>query len=353
MRIIKNKVYEVKIGKELDYLLTLQKRKDARVRILKVYSALLFKRGKRNGYFNCPSAYLKKVNGQYNKVTKLLLEHKIIDFKSVNIDETNIFNNRRKKFYDTEKGICMKYKFLIDIEDGYEYDLELDYSTLYDKEIWYSKTKKSLLELGFPLEKIRIKRDNFSRRLHTNITNHIEGFGSYKNLLEGGDFFVIDGKTTQPRLLWLHLKEIGLQDENLNYIFENNLDFYQYILDRIPALENDRDEAKELFTTWINGTGYIDASKKSIRDIFQVANTFLKHYKTSDYKDICRLLQYKEATIFIDDLLNNCPVEFCLTIHDALVVKKEDKDLMFNWCKERRPEIIFTIEEIKSNKLDC
>lgn len=340
----------MKVGKELDYVLTLQKRKDTRVRILKVYNALLFKKRNNNGYFNCPSSYLKKVSGQYNKVTKLLLEHKIIDFKSVNIDDKDLFNQRRKKFYDTDKGICMQYKFLINVEEGYEYDLNIDYSTLYDKEIWYSKTKKSLLDIGFPIESIRIKRDNFSRRLHTNITNHIEGYGSYKNLLQGGDYFLIDGKTTQPRLLWLHLKEIGLQDEKLNYIFENGLDFYQYIIQRIPALD-DRDDAKELFTTWINGTGYIDSEKKIIRDIFPTANTFLKHYKTSDYKNICRLLQYKEANIFIDDLLNNCPVEFCLSIHDALLVRKEDKDLMLQWCKERRHELIFTIEEVKQSKI--
>ncbi|MEW5675510.1 hypothetical protein ABGT15_04290 [Flavobacterium enshiense] len=343
----------MKIGKELDYLLTLQKRKDAKERILKVYNALVYKKGNTKGYFNCPSAYLEKVNSRYYKVVNLLLEHKIIDFKSVNYDTTDLFNQRRKKFYDTEKGICMKYKFLIDVEEGYEYDLQTDYTTIYENEIWYSKTKKSLLDLGFPLENIRIKRDNFSRRLHTNITQHIEDFGSYRKLLEGGDYFLIDGKTTQPRLLWLHLQEIGLQDEKLNFIFENGLDFYQYILDRIPVLENDRDEAKDLFITWINGTGYIDGEKKIIRDIFPIANTFLKHYKTSDYKNICRLLQYKEAKIFIDDLLNNCPVEFCLSIHDALVVKKEDKDLMLNWCKERRPEIIFTLEEVKRKKLEC
>lgn len=340
----------MKIGKELDYLLSLQKRKDAKERILKIYSALLFKKGNRKDYFQCPSKYLKKVSGQYNKVIKLLQDHKIIDFRSYNYDETNLFDIRRKKHYNTEKGICVEYKFLIDIEEGYEYDFIQDYSTLYENEKWFLKTRHSLLQIGFPLEMIRIKRDNFSRRLHTNITGHIENYGSYKDFLSGEDFYIIDGKTTQPRLLWLHLKEIGLQDENLNYIFDNGLDFYQYIIDRIPALNGDRDEAKELFTTWINGTGYIDTEKKSIRDIFPTANTFIKQYKTTNYKNICRLLQYKEANIFIDDLLNNCPVDFCLTIHDALLVRGKDKEIVFNWCKERRPELVFTLEEIKIKK---
>jgi hypothetical protein len=343
----------MKIGKELDYILSLQKRKDAKERIIKVYNALLYKKGKSKVYFKCPSSYLKKVSGQYNKVIKLLQEYKIIDFRSYNYDESNIFDIRRKKYYNTEKGVCAEYRFIIDIEEGYEYDFDFNFSSLYDNEKWFMKTRKSLLELGFPLENIHIKRDNFSRRLHTNITSHIENYGSYRNLLEGGDYYLIDGKTTQPRLLWLHLNEIGLEDEKLNNIFNNGLDFYQYILDRIPALNNDRDEAKELFTTWINGTGYIDPEKKSIRDIFPIADVFIRKYKTTNYKNICRLLQYKEADIFIDDLLNEVPVDFCLSIHDALLVKVEDKDLVLQWCKERRPEMVFTLEEVKRKNIDC
>jgi len=345
----------MKIGKELNYLLSLQKRKDSKERILKVYNALVFKRGNRKDgeYFQCPSTYLEKVSPRYYKVIQLLLEHNIIKYLSYKLDETDLFSSKRKKFYNTEKGICMSYTFIIDPEEGYDYDFDYNFSTLYDNEKWFVKTRHSLLELGFPINEVRIKRDNFSRRLHTNITSHIEGFGSYRNLLEGGDFYLIDGKTTQPRLLWLHLTEIGLQDQNLNYIFNNNLDFYQYIIDRIPALNGDRDEAKDLFITWINGTGYIDPEKKSIRDIFPVANVFIKEYKTTNYKNICRLLQYKEAAIFIDDLLNNCPVDFCLTIHDALLVKVEDKDKVYEWCKERRPELVFTLEEVSRKIVDC
>lgn len=337
------------IPKELNLLL--QKQKDKRVlkRILKVYSALLYKKGKKKGFFDCPSAYLKKVNGQYNKVMPLLLEYGIIEYKSINKDfkYNDIFSSEvyDKKFYTPTQS--MKYKFIIDTENGFELDFELDYKNLYDNELWYSKTRKSLLEIGFPNEKIRIKRDNFSRRLHTNITTNIEIYGSYKNLLDGGDYYTIDSKTSQPRLLWLHLNEIGFQDERLNYIFDNDLDFYEYILERIPAL-NDRDDAKELFASWLNGTGYIDQEKIMIKDIFPIANNFIRTYKTNSYKNICRLLQFKEANIFIDDLLNNVPVDFCLSVHDSLIVKKKDSQSVLKWCQERQPELRFELEEIKN-----
>lgn len=336
----------MKIGKELDYILKLQKRKDAKERILKVYNALLFKKGSSKGYFNCPSAYLKKVSGQYNKAIDLLIKHKIIEYQSFNIDESDLFNQRRKKYYNTENGTCIRYKFLIDIEDGYEYEMNKDYSSLYDKEQWYMKTRYSLLQLGFQPDELLIKRDNFSRRLHTNITGFIPEARTYKELMNGGEYYAIDSKTSQPRLLWIILNDMGLQDDKLNEIFNNGLDFYDYIIERIPML-TDRDDAKELFTSWINGTGYLDTDKSSIRDIFPVANMFLRKYKTASYKNACRLLQYKESTIFIDDLLNNAPVDFCLSVHDSLLVRKEDSEFVLDWCKERRPELLFTIEEIK------
>jgi hypothetical protein len=339
----------MKIGKELDYLLSLQKRKDAKERIKKVYNALLYKKGKLNGYFNCPSAYLMKASPRYNKVIDLLLEHKIIDFQSYNFDDSDIFNIRRKKYYNTENGNCIRYRFLIDVELGYEDKTSIDFSNLYTNEKWYMKTRHSLLQLGFNTNELLIKRDNFSRRLHTNVTGFIPEARTYKELLSGGEYYVIDSKTSQPRLLWLHLKEIGLQDDKLNYIFDNGLDFYDYIKDRIPALTG-RDDAKELFISWINGTGYLEAEKTSIRNIFSITNTFLRNYKTTSYKDVCRLLQYKESKIFIDDLLNNVPVDFCLSVHDSLVVRKEDKDIVLNFCKEKYPELEFTLEEVKLKK---
>lgn len=338
----------MKIGKELNYLINLEKRKDAKQRIIKVYEALLYKKGNSKGWFDCPSTYLKKVSGQYSKVTKLLLEHNIIDFQSLNLDDTDIFNQRRKKYYNTEKGICMRYKFIIDTEEGYEYEFSVP-TNLYDNEKWFLRTRYSLLQLNFSPNELLIKRDNFSRRLHTNITGSIDGSTSYKDLLAGGDYYAIDAKTSQPRLLWMVMNEVGLVDKNLNYIFDNGLDFYDYIIERIEAL-NTRDEAKELFTSWINGTGYIDLDKVAIRDIFSVTNMFIRNYKTKSYKDVCKLLQNKEANIFIDDLLNNSPVEFTLSVHDSLIVRKEDKDMMLEYCRNSQPDLIFNCEEIKRKK---
>ena len=360
------------ITKELDYLLSLQKRKDAKERIKKVYNALVYKKGKSNGYFECSSAYLERVNQRYYKVIELLLDHKIIDFQSFNTDDSDLFDVRRKPYYNTEKGLCKRYKFLINIEDGYESDLDIDFTSLYDDKKWYTKTRYSLLQLGFQLEDLNISRDNFSRRLHTNITGNMGDGVSYKDFLSGGDYYTIDAKTCHPRLLWILLKEREQNDENLTYVFENNIDFYDYILENVPSILRinnemnksfskmddyvydeqhiksvERQIAKEAFMSWVNGTGYVDEDIRPLTRLFPIANNYIRGYKSLNYKEMCRLLQYRETTIFIDDLLNNIPLEFCLTIHDSLVVRKEDKDIALEFCKNKYPELVFVEEEIK------
>lgn len=360
------------VPKELDYLLSLQKRKDAKERIKKVYNALVYKKGNNKGFFNCPSAYLLKASPRYNKVVSLLLEHKIIDFQSFNYDESDMFNVRRKKHYNTENGTCIRYKFLIDVETGYEDETSIDFCSLYDNEKWYMKTRYSLLQLGFSPDELNIKRDNFSRRLHTNITGNIGDGYSYKDLLSGGEYFTIDAKTFHPRLLWLLLKEREQNDENLSYIFDNNIDFYDYILENAPSIlrvNNEMNEslkgtedyvyddnhnknverqiAKEAFMSWVNGTGYIDEDIRPITKLFPIANNYIRGYKSTNYKEMCRLLQYRETKIFIDGILNNIPLEFCLTVHDSIIVRKEDVDMAMLYCQNLYPELVFVLSEIK------
>jgi len=372
VRNIKKKLNIMIITKELDYLLSLQKRKDAKERIKKVYNALVYKKGNSNGYFSVPSEYLERVNQRYYKVIELLLEHKIIEFQSFTTDESDLFNPRKKPYYNTEKGLCKRYKFLIDVETGYESDLDIDYTSLYDSQKWYMKTRYSLFQLGFGPEELSISRDNFSRRLHTNITGNMGDGNSYKDFLSGGDYFTIDAKTFHPRLLWLLLKDREQNDENLSYIFENNIDFYDYILENVPSILRinnemtksfmnmddyiydeehnksvERQIAKEAFMSWVNGTGYIDEDIRPITRLFPIANNYIRGYKSNNYKEMCRLLQYRETKIFIDDLLSNIPLEFCLTVHDSLVVRKEDKEAALKFCQDRYPELVFILEEIK------
>jgi hypothetical protein len=81
-----------------------------------------------------------------------------------------------------------------------------------------------------------------------------------------------------------NLNEIGFQDERLNYIFDNDLDFYEYyLIERIPALQiqNDKIEEeqkqKQRFSRQM--VLVILTKKKTMIEIYFIANQFLRNYK--------------------------------------------------------------------------
>lgn len=351
-------IKDIIIPKEVEFLLNEIKDSRVRKRLIKVYEALLFKRADSKDFFDVPSSYLKKVNVRYYKAIDLLIEYGIIEYKKNEYEpyhrynDTSLFENKITKSYSVNGNKCMQYRFLINVDEGSVEKFEIDVDNLYKNKRWYNLTKKSLLELGL---EPRIGRDNFSRRLHTNVTGtlglKIEDGGiinSYKDYCKG--YYSVDGVTSQPRLLWLHLKEIGLYDKNLNYVFENDLDFYEYVGSKIELLgetiEEKRSSAKDLFASWINGKGYLEGVQCDIRTIFPVANTYITNYKSDSYKNFCKLLQYKESKIWIDDLLENCPTDFALSVHDSLIIKKKDIDTVLEYCKNKYPQLKFKKELI-------
>jgi len=108
---------------------------------------------------------------------------------------------------------------------------------------------------------------------------------------------------------------------------------------------------KMLFLEWINGKGYSKEGKdgddiRMMNKLFPIITTIIKSYKKDDYKDFCKMLQYRESKIWIDDLLENCPTDFGLTIHDSLIVKEEDGDKVLEYCKTKYPRLKFKKEMI-------
>lgn len=337
---------EITIPQEIQYLINIQKNKLTKERVIKVYDALLFKKRNNTGYFDVPSSYLEKINKRYYIVMKLFIEYGIIDYKRSEY-KTGGGIIEYKKSYNVDASQCMKYKFLIDITKGDIKTIDIDIDNVYKGSRWYNITKKSLIELGL---EPRIVRDNFSRRLHTNITGDMKlkrgdvEVRSYKDYCKG--YYSIDAVTSQPRLLHNILVDRELSDEKLDYIFDNDLDFYKYLEDNIDGILG-RDMAKDAFTQWVNGTGYLDEDYQGINTLFPVATMFIRNYKSNGYKSVCRLLQHKESKIWIDDLLNKIPTEFGLSVHDSLIVKKEDVDLVLEYCKNKYPNMKFKSEEIK------
>lgn len=307
--------------------------KTAKASGLKIYTALFLNEKRKNnqGYFPVPSTYLESVNKRYNRAIKQFIDDGIICyFKNVKQDPNDLFNTIETKYYNRDKGICMKYKFLIDITDGEETYIDFR-STKHRR--WYTITYNSLLDLGF---EPNINRDSFGRRVHHNITQ------DYKELLHKEGYYVIDSETSQPRLLWLLMKKNNITDQSYNNIFENNIDFYDYLVVNLNLA--DRKEAKDLFMFWLNSSGYVPNFK--IHCLFPQASQYIKSLKNKWYKDSASFLQREEAKIWIDDLLENIPTKFALTIHDSLIIKKKDLFTVLEYCKSKYPELKFNCEEL-------
>lgn len=325
---------KILITKEVKETINKLGNKTARANGLKIYAALYTRSKRQNkyGYFDVPSTYLKSINVRYFKVIDALIENNIIDFyKREFQDPKDLFNTIERKYYNKAFGKCMKYKFLIDLTNAEEIEVELTNPRKYR---WFQITKDSLESLGFLDTKI--SRDDFGRRVHHNLTQ------TYKEELKDLGLSVIDAKCSQPRLLYLLMKKKGMIDVKFFSIFENGIDFYSYLIENLDL--NDRRDAKDLFMCWLNANGYVQ--NYNIKDLFPIASTFLKTLKSSNYKDSASFFQRQEAKIWIDDLLENIPSEFALSIHDSLIIKNKEANKILKYCKEKYPELEFSLTEL-------
>lgn len=298
---------------------------------VKIYAALylMSKRQNKFGYFHVPSDYLKSINLRYYKIMDYFEKSGVIKPYTRPVqDDNDIFNTIHKKHYNVAKGICMKYKFLIST-DGDQLDVNMVTNKYFR---WYEVIQDSLLEFGY--ENIKISRDTFGRRVHhPAIQNYKEDFKGY---------WTIDASSSQPRLLWLDMKEKGVYDKAYYDIFEGGKDFYLEIQHKLNIY--DREDAKKLFMFWINSSGYVPDF--NIHILFPAVSKYIKEYKIGDYKSMASHLQRLESKIWIDDILNNIPTNWALPIHDSVIIKEKDVDTVYNYIRGKYPNILIKKEKL-------
>lgn len=224
----------------------------------------------------------------------------------------------------------MKYKFLVDLSNGEEIEVDMKTGR---KMRWYEITAKTLTELGY---EPKITRDSFGRRVHYPLIK------DYKVELKGKGLCAIDAVTSHPRLLWLAMNERGILDPGYNQIFINDLDLYKYLASALKLI--DREAGRDLFSHWINGDVFIPDFR--INKLFPIATSFIRGLKKLYYKDSASFLQRREAKIWIDDLLENIPVEFALPVHDSLILRDKDYDTVFDYCTAKYPELRFKRKDL-------
>jgi hypothetical protein len=332
---------KIKVTAKIEESINSFKNKTARESALQVYAALYSKRRYTvtDGYFPVPATYLKSYNSRYAFYIRKFISDGIIKYFERVEQGIGDMPDKTFKSYDTTKGECMRYKFLVDIDQGKEIEIQ---STSYVDSQWYKLTKSSLIEMEY--DPIKIKRDGFGLRVWHNATH------TYKKDLKNKNLVVIDAKCSQPRLLYNLMKEAGQTDVTYFDLFENTdaIDFYDFLITHFNITHSDYDtnrkKSKKLFTQWIFGKGY--TGKYNFYELFPVASAFVATLKKNGYKKAASFMQRKESKIWIDDIMNNIEVDFAIPIHDSIIVKADDADLALGWCIEQHPEIVFTMKEL-------
>lgn len=301
----------------------------------KIYNALLknSKRTDKNGFFPVPSKLLQQVNRRYHTIIQVFVDNKIIDYQTNRGLDPITFDPILRRSYNVFKGECMRYRFLIDTSSGIIKEIDLDNPRSFR---WYEIIKNSLEELGY--EKQKINRVSFGRRVYYSL------IPNYKMELTDKGLSIIDAKASQPKLLLNELRKNKIDDHNFENAFDD--DFYNFLIENLNIKDKDKDKArkkaKKRFLYYLNGK----PCSNDICSLFPKVTEFLNKIKTKNYTDSADFFQRLESKIWIDDLLNNIPTDFALPIHDCLIIKDEEAELVLEYCKEKYPEIDFVLSNL-------
>lgn len=182
----------------------------------------------------------------------------------------------------------------------------------------------------------RLTADGFSGRFHSNVSNM---FKPLRALLrvdgEPDTLGETDIKNSQPLFLALAAKEQGVEDRKYVQLCEEGL-IYEHIAGRLGVL---RESAKqEIVKFFYAKNGYRSTAKSVFELEFPQIGAFIRSVKTKDHKRLSRQMQVAERKLVIDTVCERLkrlkPDMFMSTIHDAVLARKPDCDLVLSVMKE-------------------
>lgn len=183
---------------------------------------------------------------------------------------------------------------------------------------------------------LRLTADGFSGRFHSNVSNM---FKPLRSLLradgEPDTLGETDIKNSQPLFLAMAAREAGVEDRKYLQLCEEG-QIYEHMAGRLGVL---RESAKqEIVKCFYAKNGYRSTAKSVFELEFPQIGAFIRQVKTKDHKRLSRQMQVAERKFVIDTVCERLkrlkPDMFMTTIHDAVVAKKPDCDLVLSVMKE-------------------
>ncbi|MEY8860920.1 hypothetical protein [Tenacibaculum singaporense] len=188
------------------------------------------------------------------------------------------------------------------------------------------------IEGGKNLKSIYFKRSKTNGRIDTNLTNLSSDLRQF--IVGYEDMVYLDLKNAQPVLFNIILKEhlINATEDlkkEIDQYFKNTINGNWY--EHLQELYNTtREESKNLWMkiAYSKNKSYKD-DKKVFKDAYPNIYKIIASHKTKDHSDLAIKLQKIESDIFIDKICRKLVEKEIIpfTIHDAVIVKKEHKEI--------------------------
>ncbi|HMP57777.1 MAG TPA: hypothetical protein PKD86_00365 [Gemmatales bacterium] len=183
---------------------------------------------------------------------------------------------------------------------------------------------------------LRLTQDDFSGRVHTNVSNMYKPLRSLLRVDGERDTLgETDIKNSQPLFLGLAAKRKGVEDRSYLRLCEAG-EIYDHLARRLGVL---RESAKlEMVTFLYAKNGYRSTAKALFDREFPAMAAFVRQVKEKDHKRLARHMQEAERKFVLDTVCERLRRMrgdmFITTIHDALVARRVDCDLVVSVMKE-------------------
>lgn len=183
----------------------------------------------------------------------------------------------------------------------------------------------------------RFSKDEFAGRVHTNVTNL---YSPLRALLrvdgENETLGETDIRNSQPLFAGIAAKRQGCADERYMKLCESG-DLYDHLANRIGVL---RETAKsEMMLLFFAKNKYRSPLKRLFEAEFPSMAEYIVKMKEKDHTRVARQMQLAERKFVIDNVcaeLNRRQKGiFITTIHDSVLARKEDCDLVLNVFREQ------------------
>ena len=183
---------------------------------------------------------------------------------------------------------------------------------------------------------LRLTADDFSGRFHSNVSNMYKPLRALLRVDGESDTLgETDIKNSQPLFLGLAAKEKGIEDNKYMRLCEEG-QIYDHLAGRLGVL---RESAKDEMVMFFFAKNGFRSTAKSVFELeFPKMAAFIRNVKENDYKRLARQMQIAERKFVIDTVCERLkrlrPEMFMTTIHDSVVAKQSDCDLIVSVMKE-------------------